>query len=267
MEGNKYEFRDDYVIGFTSKSHNEFYFDTDDFELVKNMYWTLDSNRNVICKTKNGNISMHKLLMGDGVYIHKNGLRNDNRRNNLAIAKGYRNDGRIKYNGYIAVYMPEHDRAFKNWCVYEHILVAEKMLQRNLLPSECVHHIDRDKTNNNEDNLIVFATIGDHTSFHDGAEIALLENGSYVAVNADKKERNTCPVCGAYKTSRAKLCLECANKKKATNIPSKDELMELIGKVSFVKIGEMYGVSDNAVRRWCIKYDLPFRVKDLNKVV
>lgn len=267
MEGNKYEFRDNYVVGFTNKCNNEFYFDVDDFELVKDMHWILDSGHNVICKTENGNLSMHKLLMGEGVYIHKNGLRNDNRRSNLVVAKGYHHDGQIKYNGYIAIYMPEHHRAFDNGCVYEHILVAEKMLQRNLLPSECVHHIDRDRTNNKESNLIVFATVADHTSFHEGAEIVLLENGSYVAVNIDKQEHNKCPVCGEYKTSRAKLCLECANKKKAINIPSKEELELYIGRLPFVKIGEMYGVSDNTVRKWCLKYGLPFRAKDLKQVI
>ena len=29
----------------------------------------------------------------------------------------------------------------------------------------------------------------------------------------------------------------------------------------------MYGVSDNAVRKWCKYYCLPFRKKDLNKFV
>jgi Zn finger protein HypA/HybF involved in hydrogenase expression len=40
------------------------------------------------------------------------------------------------------------------------------------------------------------------------------------------------------------------------NWPSKEELKVLIENNSFVKIGEMYGVSDNAVRKWAKKYEL-----------
>ena len=59
------------------------------------------------------------------------------------------------------------------------------------------------------------------------------------------------------------MCSECYKNKRTENIPSKDELEELIGKMPIVKIGEIYGVSDNAVRKWCIKYNIQFRRKDL----
>ena len=44
----------------------------------------------------------------------------------------------------------------------------------------------------------------------------------------------------------------------------KEQLLDLILKNSFVSIGKMYGVSDNAVRKWCKKYKLPFRKKDID---
>lgn len=48
-------------------------------------------------------------------------------------------------------------------------------------------------------------------------------------------------------------------------IPSRETLKELLLIKSFTKIGETYGVTDNAVRKWCKKYNLPFRKKDIIK--
>ena len=272
---------------------------------------------------------MHKLIMGDGIYYHKNDIKNDNRKSNLIPARGYRNNGKIKYNGYIAIYMPEHHRAFDNGCVYEHILVAEKMLGRELLPEECVHHKDKDRTNNSEDNLMVFATNEDHIAFHAGGEAILQENGSYktdiklqysyeyinmcnddenkesiriynksinknkilcpicnenyikkeskmcrdcynklrkrVKIENSNSKKDLCPICNKnLKSINAKMCLECRNKENSKNIPPKEKLEKLIYEYPFTKIGEMFSVTDNAVRKWCKKYELPYRKKDIN---
>ena len=51
------------------------------------------------------------------------------------------------------------------------------------------------------------------------------------------------------------------------NRPPKDVLQKFITEKSFCEIGRMYGVSDNAVRNWCKKYNLPFRKKDINSIV
>jgi len=47
--------------------------------------------------------------------------------------------------------------------------------------------------------------------------------------------------------------------------PPKEELLKLLkNRTSFSAIGRQYGVSDNAVRKWCISYGLPSRKKDIN---
>lgn len=75
--------------------------------------------------------------------------------------------GGISYMGnYRGIYKPDHPRAYSNGYVYEHILVAEAKLGRPLAPSECVHHIDLDKTNNHPDNIQVFASDSEHARFH-----------------------------------------------------------------------------------------------------
>lgn len=50
--------------------------------------------------------------------------------------------------------------------VHEHILVAEKVLKRKLLPDEVVHHIDEVKHNNKPENLAVLPSQQLHARFH-----------------------------------------------------------------------------------------------------
>jgi hypothetical protein len=69
-----------------------------------------------------------------------------------------------------------------------------------------------------------------------------------------------------YKDEKADMCIECWNNLKSkfikdTNIerPSREILKEKIRSSNFLQIGKEYGVSDNAVRKWCKFYDLPFK--------
>lgn len=81
--------------------------------------------------------------------------------------------------------------------------------------------------------------------------------------NTNKKD--ICPICNInLKDKKAKMCLECYNKDKSKNIPPKEELEKLIYKYPFTEIGKMFNVSDNSVRKWCRKYGLPYRKKDMN---
>jgi hypothetical protein len=65
---------------------------------------------------------------------------------------------------------------------------------------------------------------------------------------------------GIYKNI-SKLCYECftIENRRIKNIkkPNKDELFSLLKKESFSKVGEILGVSDNGVRKWCIEYGIP----------
>jgi uncharacterized protein YjcR len=44
---------------------------------------------------------------------------------------------------------------------------------------------------------------------------------------------------------------------------SREELKKLIRTTPFTKIADIYNVSDNAIRKWCDKYGLPKKVKDI----
>lgn len=81
---------------------------------------------------------------------------------------------------------------------------------------------------------------------------------------SNQKQERRCLNCGKI-VGRAEYCPECASlKRRLVDRPDREELKELIRTKPFTKIGEMYGVSDNAIRKWCIRYDLPTKKKDIN---
>jgi hypothetical protein len=85
---------------------------------------------------------------------------------------------------YLAIFMPEHPKANSSGAVYVHFLVAEKILGRPIV-NESIHHIDENKLNNNEDNILVFKTNADHIRFHrllDRAKLILNDDGTYSTV-------------------------------------------------------------------------------------
>jgi hypothetical protein len=75
------------------------------------------------------------------------------------------NGGKYKCNGYYIVFVPEHPFASDN-TVLEHRLVMEKKLGRYLTSEEVVHHIDRNKLNNDINNLMLFPSNSEHLKYH-----------------------------------------------------------------------------------------------------
>ena len=152
-----------------------------------------------------------------------------------------------------------HPRANEDGQVYLHIIVAEQKVGRYLLPEEVVHHKDLNKLNNEPNNLMIFATKGDHTRFHMcGCDESILElntNGSYFC----NSHQNQCVDCGIKITKDAIRCPACACKNsRKVNRPTLNELHKLIIDLrgNFTQIGKIYGVTDNTIRKWCDAYGL-----------
>lgn len=171
-------------------------------------------------------------------------------------------------NGYKTYYIPRHHLSDMSGKVYEHMIVAEKLLGRELKDGEVVHHKDENRLNNSLDNLMVFKTKADHSAYHKGCDI-VLDGDVYIAIHkyegVRRNPKNKCQLCGELKDVQADMCLACHKKNQAKNIPPKENLINLICNYSMCKIGDMFGVSDNAVRKWCKKYGLPFKKKDIEK--
>lgn len=87
----------EYGIGYTSKGE-EFYFDKEDFDKIKDYYWMINGNGYVV--TSNNKKHMHRLIMGvDGEdwtkiqidHVHGENTKHDNRKFNLRVVNSSQN--------------------------------------------------------------------------------------------------------------------------------------------------------------------------------
>lgn len=96
-----------------------------------------------------------------------------------------------------------------------------------------------------------------------------INTGRYWARNIDYpiRERNKsvvyyCKNCGAEISRNSVLCIDCY--RHSHEKPTRAELKELVYHYSFKYIGKLFGVSDKCISKWCQKYDLPFKKKDIS---
>lgn len=87
------------------------------------------------------------------------------------------NGGKIKdSSGYVLVSMPSHPRRDKRGYVFEHILVAEKILGKPLPLGAIPHHVNSIKDDNRPDNLVICQDRAYHNLLHQ-RQLALIACG------------------------------------------------------------------------------------------
>lgn len=174
------------------------------------------------------------------------------------------------YSGYYMVFRPERSDANNLGFVAEHRVVAEEILGRPLKDGEVVHHIDRNRRNNDPSNIIVFESRAAHSRFHQGGK--LIETDEPNVYTSDYVYPEIpCGYCGTMfrpKAATSKYCCqECsALAQRKVDRPDKRQLKKLILNYSITDIAEMYGVTGNGVRRWLQYESLPFKHKDIKKL-
>ena len=78
-----------------------------------------------------------------------------------------------------------------------------------------------------------------------------------------EKKKYFCPLCGKEKSPKGTLCRECTNKKQIKgNYPDKSQIYQDIKTLGFTGASKIYGVSDNALKKHCVKIGLPKYRKD-----
>lgn len=117
-----------------------------------------------------------------------------------------------------------------------------------------LHHIDGNNNNNNLENLQLLCP-NCHSQTENYCGSANTNNTKYY-----------CKDCGREINKYSTYCTMCSHKHhRKVERPSKEEIEVLIKTESFLEIGRKYGVSDNAIRKWCKDYNLPFTKKEIKK--
>ena len=70
--------------------------------------------------------------------------------------------------GYYIIWIKDHPFANPKGYVPEHRLVVESVVGRYLKPEEVVHHIDKTRSNNSPDNLMLCKSNSEHLLVHSG---------------------------------------------------------------------------------------------------
>ena len=163
------------------------------------------------------------------------------------------------------------EQYIKNEYVSSHRL-KEKLIKEGIKQARCelcllaewqgqpipleLHHKDGNHYNNNFDNLMILCP-----SCH-----ALQKNDSK-SIKSNESQ-NHCIDCGINISKSAIRCKSCAGKIRNQNSikhsVTREELKKLIRTTSFLQIGRKFGVSDNAIRKWCDSYNLPRTKMDIN---
>lgn len=77
------------------------------------------------------------------------------------------------------------------------------------------------------------------------------------------RRKNYCIDCGKEIDLKATRCWECYCKTRLNeSYPDKYTLLKLISQNTQADVGKMFGVGGNAVKKWCIKYGIPYKRKD-----
>lgn len=81
---------------------------------------------------------------------------------------------------------------------------------------------------------------------------------------AKKGKQHYCNICGAAITKKATYCQLCSSKiQQIAERPSREQLKNDIRSLPMIQVGKKYGVSDNAIRKWCKSVGLPSKVSDI----
>ena len=77
-----------------------------------------------------------------------------------------------------------------------------------------------------------------------------------------------CIDCNKEITKGSTRCLSCENQRRKNRQleVTREELKNLIRTTPFTQIGKMFSVSDNTIRKWCDKYNLPRKASDIKKI-
>lgn len=163
-----------------------------------------------------------------------------------------------------------------------HRIVATYFLQ-NTNPEifKEVNHIDGNRLNNNADNLEWCSRQYNMACYFEkhpeARKMSEAKKAACLLKTKNSKQHNEhkyCSVCGkeASLKSKTNLCPSCydkamtsPNRRKVLH-PTREDLKNDIRIGNFKAVADKYRVSDNAIRKWCKQYGLPYESFKIRKM-
>ena len=141
--------------------------------------------------------------------------------------------------------------------------LKNKLLKLNLLNNHCYECKIESKWNNKPLKLQLDHINGDHFD-NQLKNLRLLCPNCHSQTETfcgkhKKRKKYYCSICNKETKGTTNICAECSMKKlRKVERPSKEKLEIEIKENSFLSLGKKYGVSDNAIRKWCKYYSIDF---------
>ena len=153
----------------------------------------------------------------------------------------WKTDKTLKYKYATGV---KHPNATSNGKIYQHVYVMSEAIKRPLNKNECVHHIDRDRGNNDLSNLRLL-TKEEHATLH------ALEDKGYIGIVT-----SNCEFCRNYfehyNSDKSRFCShKCYQLSSRKFEVSREELHKLVWSKPTSEVAKLLGVSDMAVYKRC----------------
>ena len=132
-----------------------------------------------------------------------------------------------------------------------HQLVAEYFVGGWFEGAE-VNHKDLNKLNNRWDNL---------------EWVTRSQNQQHqIKARNRQKKKKFCKICGKEISKSSTFCPDCySQKQREEKWPKYEELFECLKTMNYTRIGKKFNKSDNAIRKICKAYNLPYNTKDLKQ--
>ena len=124
-------------------------------------------------------------------------------------------------------------------------LVRKRILQENIIPYECNFCSNKGEWNSKKIALILDHINGIRNDHR-------IENLRFLCPNCNATLPTHCVGAKGNKVHEPKIKKSTPRPmcRKVKNRPTKEELLEMIAKTSYSAVGRVFGVSDNAVRKW-----------------
>lgn len=200
---------------------------------------------------------------------HVNGVNNDNRLENLRVLCPNCHSQTSTYAGRnmkidITQYIEEETfERIKEDFLNPNIVLDEVLDKNNISKTILKRVLEHNGMTHRRTDYGVWTTSKNYTKQKNGRYTLMKDIGASTYGKIKKYPYKKCLCCNTYIVKKNKRCAECnlTFKRKTKEIPTKEDLIDMIAESSFVGVGRKYGVSGNAVRKWCERQGLP-RYKD-----